>query len=491
MQPREQGRLSADIVVIGAGGGGLAAAVAASEKGSDVIVLEKRPTFGGNSSLAFGLFGAESPVQKRMGIEAGKDGLFKAAIGYAHWKTDPKIVRAFINRSGDTIRWLEEKSVEFLEVTRYYPHPAGQNFHHPKGDGAGLMKLFVRECEHLKTPILYNSAARHILKGTEGAIEGVIVGEDGNEMRISSKAVIIATGGYAGNKELLKKLCPSYTEDIFLRGLPHTGDGLAMATEVGAATEGLGVLQLRGPFFQGSRTVGVAAIEPNVIWVNKNGERFVDETTAFYWPESANALDRQPGKICFSLFDERIKKRFMENGVVKGYTTFSPGTKLDRLEKELESEMMKGAVKISKSWEEIAAWMGASVETLQSTVNEYNSSCDTGYDEPFLKERRFLMPLRTPPFYAVMCHQAFLDTIGGIRINHRMEVVTDHDRPIPGLYAAGVDTGGWESDTYCIILAGATLGFAINSGRIAGENAAVYASALHHPVSGQNVTVPR
>ena len=90
--------------------------------------------------------------------------------------------------------------------------------------------------------------------------------------------------------------------------------------------------------------------------------------------------------------------------------------------------------------------------------------------------KTILMPLRTPPYYAIKCCQAFLNTIGGIKINHHMEVLNDQDKPIPGLYAAGVDTGGWESDTYCIILAGATFGFAINSGRIAGENTAKYVS---------------
>jgi fumarate reductase flavoprotein subunit len=89
----------------------------------------------------------------------------------------------------------------------------------------------------------------------------------------------------------------------------------------------------------------------------------------------------------------------------------------------------------------------------------------------FGKERRFLVPLRTPPYYAVQCHQSFLGTIGGIKINHHMEVINQQDDPIPGLYAGGNDSGGWESDTYGLMLSGFAFGFAVNSGRIAGENA--------------------
>ena len=139
--------------------------------------------------------------------------------------------------------------------------------------------------------------------------------------------------------------------------------------------------------------------------------------------------------------------------------------------------MVKGNAKISDSWEEIARWMGAEVpETLGATVGEYNRFCDEKNDGLFSKDPRYLFPLYTAPYYAVRCHQALHTTMGGIKINHHMEVLDERDNPIPGLYAAGNDTGGSQPDTYCLILAGSTLGFALNSGRIAGENAAKYTS---------------
>lgn len=105
---------------------------------------------------------------------------------------------------------------------------------------------------------------------------------------------------------------------------------------------------------------------------------------------------------------------------------------------------------------------------------EYNVYCDHGYDALFAKDRRYLLPLRQAPYYAIRCEAHFLDTMGGIRINEHMEVLNSQDRPIRGLYAAGVVASGWEAETYCSDLNGSAFGFAINSGRIAAENAAVF-----------------
>ena len=97
-------------------------------------------------------------------------------------------------------------------------------------------------------------------------------------------------------------------------------------------------------------------------------------------------------------------------------------------------------------------------------------ACDKGFDPLFAKDYKYMVPLRTPPYYAIKSNSDFLDTIGGIKINEHMEVLDKKDNPIPGLYAAGVAAGGWQGDTYCVILSGAASGFAINSGRIAAEN---------------------
>ena len=131
---------------------------------------------------------------------------------------------------------------------------------------------------------------------------------------------------------------------------------------------------------------------------------------------------------------------------------------------------------ISNSWAEIAKWMGVTPEVLQATLDEYNSFCEKGHDALFVKDPRFLVPVSTPPFYVLRCYSHFPDTLGGIKINHHLQVVDKKDKPIPGLFAAGVCVGGWQSDTYCFILTGSMFGFALHSGRIAGVSAAKYAS---------------
>lgn len=469
--------MESEIIVVGGGGTGLAAALTAAERGVRVILLEKHQAAGGNTAMARGIFAAESPVQKRMKIDARKDDLFKKAMAYAHWKIDPKIIRVFINKSGDTIQWLEEKGLKFEDILHYYPNQVPRVFHVPEGRGAGLVKFLVKQCEKMGVKILYKTSAKKILLNERKEVSGILAVTKDQELRIRGKSVIIGTGGYAGNRGLLKKYYADYTEDLCLHGMPNMGDGLLMAMEIGAATEGLGILQLRGPRFPGSSYLSVVIEEPNTIWLNKRGERFVNEALSFYWPEAGNALNRQPDKISYTLFDEKIKMTFLEEGVIKGTAHFPSGTKMTELDHEIQSRLDRNEIKISNSWEEMAKWMNITSEMIKKSIEEYNHFCHQGWDGRFGKDRRYLIPLQTPPFYGFKCVQSFHGTIGGIKINHQMEVLHREGHPIPGLYAGGIDTGGWESDTYCLTLSGSAFGFALNSGRIAGENAVHYVSS--------------
>jgi fumarate reductase flavoprotein subunit len=249
-----------------------------------------------------------------------------------------------------------------------------------------------------------------------------------------------------------------------------------MATRLGAATDGLGNVLYVGPFFPGALQVFVVCLESNTVWVNNNGIRYIDESIHFA-SELGNALNRQPGKISYTLFDESIKQDFVNKGLKKGiHRSYPSGSKVSDLDTHLKKEASKGEVRIADSWQSIAEWIGANPVTLTQTVENYNEDCSRGYDSQLYKHRDYLQPLRQPPFYAVRCHQAMHGTTGGIKINDRMEVVDEKGSSIPGLYAAGSDAGGWASDTYCYMLSGTALSFAINSARIAGENAADFVS---------------
>jgi fumarate reductase flavoprotein subunit len=467
------GDLVADVVVIG-GGAGLAAAVAAAEKGMNVIVLERLKKPGGNAALAVGFLAAESPVQQRLKIDATKERLFKASMESSKWLTNPRIVKAFIDKSGDTVRWLEDMGLTFSDVPFCYHNQSPRIYHVITGHGAKLITTMRKKCEALGIGIMCETTGKKILTDDKGDVVGVIAIQKGKTITIKAKTAIIATGGYSGDKRLLKEHYPHFTDTLRLYGKPCPGDGLRMALEVGTATEGLGTLITMGPLFEGSNYVHVVCMESNTIWVNKKGVRFIDENVIP--SESSNALNLQPDKISFTLFDERIKQGFIKEGITKAVepAKYPAGTKMESLDSKIKMEESKETIKISRSWKEIASWIGANFKTLKKTIDNYNVSCEKGWDDEFYKNRRFLQPLDTPPFYALRCSQAHHGTIGGIKINHHMEVINTSDRSIPGLYASGNDTGGWIAGTYPYHLTGTALSFALNSARIAGESAAEY-----------------
>jgi fumarate reductase flavoprotein subunit len=465
--------LVADVVVIG-GGAGLAAAIAAAEKGMTVILLERLKKTGGNAALAAGFLAAESPVQKRLKINATKEYLFKASMDYARWLTNPRIVKAYIDKSGDTVQWLENMGLMFEDIPFCYHNQSPRIYHVIAGHGHGLIHTMRKRCEDLGVRILCSTTGKEIKFNRNRKVTGVIAEQKEGTISIKAGAVVIATGGYSGDKRLMKKHYPHYTETLRLYGIPCKGDGLKMALEAGAATEGLGAVIAMGPLFEGSDYVHVVSMESNTVWVNKNGKRFINEDVI---PSaSSNPLNMQPDKISFTLFDTRIKQGFIDDGIIKAVepVPYPAGTRMKDLEDKLEREENRGTIKKSRSWNEIAKWIGADPNTLKNTLTEYNRYCDKGWDDEFYKNRRFLQPLRTPPFYALRCTQAHHGTIGGIKINHRMEVINTSSEIIPGLYASGNDAGGWVEGTYPHHLTGTALSFALNSARIAGENAAKY-----------------
>jgi fumarate reductase flavoprotein subunit len=492
----------ADLVVIGGGGAGLAAACAAAENGcKSVIVLEKAGSATGSTGMAHDVFGAESPVQKRLGIDASKDELFKTAMEWAHWtKINPRIVRAFIDKSSDTIAWLESKGLAF-EMIQYYPNQVPLVRHSVIGHGHALMKALRDSCQEQGVQILTRTEGKKLLCNQAGKICGIVAKSKEGEFTITAKSVVMATGGYGNNREMLKKHLSNYHDTMSYDGPPsNTGDGILMATEIGAATAGLGACNLHGPFIKpksdshwmkmdapgpdGSPiriSLWFLAWEPETLWVNKRGLRFIDEGYNLAFFAFGNAVAMQPDGITYTLLDTNILRILEKQGLIRpgaasraNWLPVSAATPLPGLEREVQKQADKGELKIANSWDEIAAWMEADPAVLKATIDEYNAACDDKRDPVFAKDRRYLLPLRTPPFYAVKGHIGLCDTYGGIKINEQMEALNAEDNPIPGLFAAGSTTGCWETESYCYRLTGHLVGFALNSGRIAGENAVKY-----------------
>ena len=471
-----------DVVVIGSGVTGLAAALTAAEGGAKIIVFEKQRSLGGTSNFLSGIFAVESARQRVNYITYSRDEAFKNIMEYSHWRANPRLVRAIVNESADTIAWLLREGVEFMEGTINMPD-APRTYHPVKGQGAAIVKALATIAKENGVDFRLGTPVKRILKERD-RISGVVAEQEGEDIQVASKAVIIASGGYANNKEWIRKYA-GFDLDVNLFPIGNVdkmGDGIRMAWEVGAADEGLSVLELHsagpvGPEFAMKGSLELAAAQPD-LWVNPRGERFCDESIAFYDSSMGNASARYKEGYTYRLLDDSIRQILLEKGIDKQIGMDNPpGTRPVDFDKELNAAVERGTtdVFVADSIEELAEKIGVDRAVLKATVDEYNGFCEKGHDDLFAKDPKYLRPLKGPRFYAVKARTVFLGTLGGIKINHNMEVVDKKGKVIPGLYAGGFDAGGMWGDSYSIKdSSGLSAGFATNSGRIAGKNALRY-----------------
>jgi fumarate reductase flavoprotein subunit len=469
----------ADVAVIGSGVSGLAAALTAGEGGAKVIVFEKQRSLGGTSNFFDGIFAVESEIQRKQYITYSRDDAFKTIMEYSHWRANARLVRAFVDESGPTISWLQKNGVEFTEAGICMPD-APRTYHVVKGQGAAVVKALVTNAKERGVELRTGTPVKKILR--EGnSVSGVIAEENEEEVMVAARAVVIASGGYANNKEWIKK----YTGwDLDMNLIPignidKMGDGIRMAWEAGAAEDGMGVVEIFrvgpiGPGFDMKNHVELVAAQPN-LWVSPQGERFCDESITFYDTSVGNANARYKEGFTWTLFDESIKKQIVEKGTDRSMGMDNPpGTRPVNFDRELNAALEAGTTEVfvASSVEDLADKIGIEPAVLKATVEEYNGFCAKGHDDLFAKDRKFLRPLTGPKFYAVRSRTVFLGTLGGIKINQRTEVIDKKGKIIPGLYAVGFDAAGMWGDGYSIKgSTGASAGFAINSGRIAGRNA--------------------
>ena len=219
-----------------------------------------------------------------------------------------------------------------------------------------------------------------------------------------------------------------------------------------------------------------------MVWVNKNGERFYDESYAPQHRYGGGVMMRQPEQARYTLFDQKMVERMEKQGLVTGEGKYRVEQRapLPGLAKGIQSQVEEGNIKMVNSWEEMAEYIGCDPKARKTTIDKYNDDCDKGRDSLIAKDPRYLIPLRNPPYYAVGGQGGGVGiTVAGIRINERMEILDKQHKPIPGLYASGAVAGGWQAIDYNgYYTSGAALGWAYNSGRIAGENAPEYLKAI-------------
>ncbi len=491
-------RSKADIVVLSAGTAGLPAAVTAAEGGAKVIILEKTGHTGGTANRGNDIFGVESRFQQAYPPVMTKKEAFETHMEWTHWRVDAQLVSAFINKSGSTIDWLEDLGVEFHPpregpggeraggTLRIKGEPPGPR---QIGQAAAMAKILTRRAKDIGVQFFMKTPAQKILK-RGGRIVGVMaVDETGEEIRVDAKAVIIATGGFAGNKEWVKKYT-GYEEGknfVALQKAGIKGDGLRMAWEVGAAASPMMVgltHNLPPPCHGGGGTSPefFAFAQSENIMVNYLGERFLNDDL---WGSQGGAgahgtvasnIALQKDKVAFMIFDGALKKYYESKPSpfppdMQQYRTF----KHDDLDDNIREVLARGYkyIFMADSLEDLCAQTGIDYEGLKKTLAEYNKACERGIDERFHKNPEYLKPIKGPKFYAGKFIAGAYGTSGGIRTNYKMEVLTKDSEVIPGLYAAGNDANNMYDHSYTP-LAGNHIGFAVNSGRMAAESALEY-----------------
>lgn len=471
-----------DVVVIGGGASGLAAAITAAEKGAQVMILEKANSTGGCANMAMGLLGVETKLQKERLIGLTREEAFEKFMDYTHWRSDAKLVKKYIDKSADTIEWLQEMGVEFALPSKYFPgSEATWHIVKPKTGNPGLraaatmIKAMTERADELGVKILLETPVKSLIKEGEEVI-GITANDKDGELEVYAGAVIISTGGFGDSPEFIKKYTPyEWGKDIFSYRIPGlTGDGIQMAWDAGAAKD---YMNMELVFFA-PNTGGYAPIElpfrqPNV-FVNLDGKRFYNEEVVENPVFSVNAISRQKNRVAFSIIDDKLIKKYEENGLDL-INVVTSSMDMSDFNHEMEEAIKNGSdvLFIADSIEELAEKTGIDKEGLNTTLKSYNEACKTG-DKDFGKNHKYMIPIDGSKLYALKFAPSAYGSLGGIKINDMTEVLTNEFKVISGLYAAGTDANSVCNPDYVFILPGNTLGFAVNSGRMAGNNAVEY-----------------
>lgn len=484
------------IAVVGAGAAGLAAAVEAAENGCSVTVFEKGVGAGGIRDGGIGPFAVESFVQQREKLALTKADAFNYMMEFTHWRVDAGLVSAYINLSADTIDWLSRMDIEFTSVGRYYTGamPTQHNFDFMKGKSIG-QTLYERALE-LGVEFRFNAPVKSLIK--EG---GAVVGAEGTgadgDFEVRADAVIVATGGFGGDPELVRACGYAPDRDLFYTFdlSAMSADGLRMVWEAGGARSQMMMDTYVGlPHGYGGpmgTAPALAALrQPENLFVNSKGARFMREDLVENPGFTGNIIHRQPGGCAFAILDDTMLKAYEEKSTASAMPMPKPsGSEDDTAQPSMPQpfdrfkgsapEIMREAISegskdfyIADSIGELAAQAGIPPDALEETVEKYNRTCLEKEDIVFHKPGRCLKPLTGPRFYgARFCCDTY-GGLGGIKIDENARVIDEGGEPIPGLYACGNDANTIYGDSYPFYFCGNTSGFAFNSGRIAARSAA-------------------
>ena len=447
----------ADVVVVGGGNTGIPAAITAHDKGAKVIVLEA--SGGMASSLAMIAGGTPftgTDLQKAEGIKDSPDQLYEEAVKVSGG--DPELWRALADRQEEVYEWLKSLGAKPEKVLLAPGHLVRRSVKFV-GHGPALCKVLRNALEKSGIDVRYRHRARKLIVDN-GRVIGVSAEAGGKTTNFRArKAVILATGGFCQNLDIVKEFGPHFADLVPTAPKTHQGDGLKMAMAIGAGTDGLG-LAVCPSMPVGEKTLQfVNAGTYGGITVDRWGNRFGNEATeelGTYTEKHKICLDRDPTGLHIGVTDQAIK----DLNEPPPTPPREPIYKADTIE-ELEKQL------------------GIPAGNLKATIDEYNSDIEKyGYDRKFGRKllgmhwpEKPVMKLDHPPYYAVKYKICLTSMKGGLKINAKCQVIDLFGDVIPGLYAAGEIAGGLERIPHHYYTGRMTVQ-AFTQGRIAGDVAA-------------------
>ena len=490
----------ADVVIVGAGGAGMTAAMTASDAGKSVIILESQAMVGGNSVRSTGGMNAAKTVyqdENEFGEGAGVEKMLKsAADNYAdnefitslaatvaqQWAdyqanpvgyfdsvelmeldtmvggkgiNNPELVKTLVEGTAPAIDWLDENGMSLHNVAAF-GGASVKRIHRPVNEegkvvsvGAYLVPLMEKACQDRGVEFILNTTADTILTDANGQAVGVSgTDKDGNTVTVNAKAVVLATGGFGANLDMVASYKPELKGFMTTNAPGIQGQGIAMATAIGAATVDMDQIQIHPTVEANTAALITEGLRGDgAILVNANGERFTDEVSTRDKVSAAEIA--QPGSFSWLIVDQAMADA---SNVIQGYIT-------------------KGYTKQGATYEELAKEIEVDPATFAATMEKWNGCVEAKTDADFGRTS-FANPLNTAPYYAIKVSAGVHHTMGGVVINSSTEVLKEDGSVIPGLFAAGEVTGGVHGANR---LGGTAVADFVVFGRIAGASAAAFA----------------
>ena len=497
----EDSTVDADVVVVGAGGAGMTAAITAAAEGKSVVILESQSMVGGNSVRATGGMNAGKTVyqdENEFGESAGVEKTLKtAAEKYADNETitalaktvseqwaayqanptgyfdsvelmeldtmiggkginDPELVETLCANSADAIDWLDEHGITLHNVSSF-GGASVKRIHRPVNAegktvsvGSYMIPLLQENCEKAGVKMMLDTTATEILTDANGAAVGVkATGASGETVTVNAKAVVLATGGFGANLDMVVKYKPELKGFMTTNAPGIQGQGIEMAQAIGAATVDMDQIQIHPTVEANTAALITEGLRGDgAVLINAEGKRFIDEVGTRDVVSAAEIA--QTGSYSWLVVDQAMADA---SSVIQGY-------------------IKKGYTVTGATYEELGKAMGVDAAAFAETMEKWNGYVEAKNDPDFGRTS-FANPLNTAPYYAVKVTAGVHHTMGGLKINANTEVLNEKGEVIPGLFAAGEVTGGVHGANR---LGGNAVADFTVFGRIAGAAASDYAA---------------